>query len=117
MRFLADECCDTGLVNALRDDGHDVLYALESLRGVSDDALLNLAFEEDRILLTEDKDFGELVFRLRKSTRGIILLRFDVPDRTLKIPRLRQLLTETAERLPGTFVVLETDKFRIRPLP
>ncbi|ETW98986.1 MAG: hypothetical protein ETSY2_41800, partial [Candidatus Entotheonella gemina] len=46
MKFLADECCDAAMVKALRDDGHDVLYAVESLRGASDDGLLSLAFRE-----------------------------------------------------------------------
>ncbi len=52
MKFLADECCDAGLVHALRANGYDVLYALEELRGASDKQLLARAYEEDRILLT-----------------------------------------------------------------
>ena len=116
MRFLADECCDAALVDALRSDGHDVLYAIESLRGATDDDILTRAFSERRILLTEDKDFGELVYRFRRPTHGIVLLRFDVTDRVLKIPRLRYLLDQEAERLPGAFVVLEVDKVRVRPL-
>jgi len=116
MRFLADECCDAALVDVLRSDGHDILYAIESLRGATDDSLLARALFERRILLTEDKGFGELVYRLRRPTHGIVLLRFDVADRALKIPRLRYLLEQEAERLSGAFVVLEADKVRIRPL-
>lgn len=116
MNFLADECCDTALVQALRQDGHDVVYVLESLRGADDDVILARAFAENRLLLTEDKDFGELVYRLRKPTRGIILLRFGVAEYTLKIARLRELLQNSAERLPNAFVVLEANKTRIRPL-
>lgn len=116
MRFLADECCDTALVNALRDDGHDVLYAVESLRGGTDDDLLARALSESRVVLTEDKDFGELVYRLRRPAYGIVLLRFDVADRALKVPRLRDLLQHQATRLAGAFVVLESDKVRVRPL-
>jgi len=116
VRFLADECCDAGLIDALRDDGHDVLYATESLRGETDEALLRRAFVESRILLTEDKDFGELVYRLRKPACGIVLLRFDVADRTLKTSRLRALLRQEIERLAGSFIVLEADKVRVRPL-
>jgi predicted nuclease of predicted toxin-antitoxin system len=116
MRFLADECCDAALVDALRRDGHDILYAIESLRGATDDSLLACAFFERRILLTEDKDFGELVYRLRRLTHGVVLLRFDVADRDLKVPRLRYLLEQETERLSGAFVVLEADKIRIRPL-
>ncbi len=116
LRFLADECCDAGLIDALRNDGYDVLYAVESLRGAPDEVLLEQAFAESRILLTEDKDFGELVYRLRKPAYGILLLRFDIAERTMKIPRLRALLKQDLERLPTSFVVLEVDKIRIRPL-
>ena len=115
MRFLADECCDAGLVDALRNDGYDVLYAVESLCGATDEALLRRAFAESRILLTEDKDFGDLVYRLRKPAYGVVLLRFDTADRAMKITRLRSLLRQEIERLPGSFVVLEVDKVRIRP--
>ena len=63
MRCLIDECCDAGIVSLLRKDGHDVLYVLEANPGISDDEILMEAFSQNRILLTEDKDFGELVFR------------------------------------------------------
>jgi len=58
MKFLADECCDASLVEALREDGHDVLYVLESLRGATGEKILARAFSEERLLVTEDKDFG-----------------------------------------------------------
>ena len=116
MRFLADECCDAGLVEALRADDHDVLYAQELLRGGVDDDILAVAYSQDRILLTEDKDFGELVYRLGRPARGVILLRFDVAERHLKLPRLRVLITERSWQLTGAFVVVEPDKFRVRPL-
>ena len=116
MRFLADECCDAGLVDALRSDGYDVLYVIESLRGATDVELLALAFSERRIFLTEDKGFGELVYRLQRPAHGVVLLRFGVADRALKVPRLRDLLEQEAERLIGAFVVLEVNKVRVRPL-
>ena len=116
MKLLADECCDVALVEALRADGHDVLYVLESLRGASDEEVLTRAFSEDRLLITEDKDFGELVYRLERPAIGIILLRFDPVDRILKIPRLFDLLRQDPQRLPGSFVVIEADKVRVRPL-
>ncbi|MFN3762998.1 MAG: DUF5615 family PIN-like protein [Anaerolineae bacterium] len=117
MKFLADECCDASLVEALRADGHNVLYAVESLKGALDEELLARAVAENRIVLTEDKDFGELVYRLRMPVYGIILLRFRVRDRDLKIPSLRRLLRRYEDRLPGSFVVLEARRARIRPLP
>ncbi len=72
MKFIVDECCDTGLVASLRFDGHDVLYISEKKPGAPDEEILLDAYNEGRILLTEDKDFGELVYRLKKPSRGIV---------------------------------------------
>ena len=116
MKLLADECCNADLVSALRSDGHDVLYAVESLRGATDEEILKKADEEDRFLLTEDKDFGELVFRLMQPAQGIILLRFDVADSALKISRLRFLIESRPGQLSGLFVVVDKSKIRFRPL-
>ena len=62
MRFLADESCDFAVVRALREAGHDVAAVRELSLGVADDVVINLAVRENRILLTEDKDFGQLVY-------------------------------------------------------
>jgi predicted nuclease of predicted toxin-antitoxin system len=116
LRILADECCDTGLVASLREDGHDVLYVLERKPGVSDDEVLIEAYHEERILVTEDKDFGELVYRLKKRSRGIILIRMDVKERQMKWLRLKKLIENYEERLPGHVVVIDSHKYRFRPL-
>jgi predicted nuclease of predicted toxin-antitoxin system len=72
VKVLADECCDAPLVRGLRSDGHDVLYAKEIAPGADDEFVLELACSERRILLTEDKDFGELVVRLGMPAYGIL---------------------------------------------
>jgi len=117
VNFLADECCDAPLVEALRIDGHDILYVIESLRGEPDEKILDRDFNENRILITEDKDFGELVYRLKLPARGIILLRFDTANRVHKILRLRSLLEQESRRLQGAFITLSVNKTRIRPMP
>jgi len=116
MKFLTDECCDAGLVAGLRADGHDVSYVLEGRTGISDDEVLQNAFVAGRILLTEDKDFGELVCRLKKPACGIILMRIDVEARSEKLPRLKTLIDKHAGLLPGHFVVVDLNKYRFRPL-
>ena len=80
MKLLVDECCDPRLVATLRRAGHDVRYVLESDAGASDEQLAALSIEQHRILITEDKDFGELAMRHGKTLPG-----FDpAPDRTGK---------------------------------
>src|ERR1700731_250302 len=63
MRWLADECVDAALVRRLRGAGHDVIYAAEVAPGATEAQILRRANDEDRLLLTEDKDFREFVFR------------------------------------------------------
>lgn len=98
MRFLAGECCDAALVAALRAEGHDVLYVQETMRGALDIQVIERAYSEKRILLTEDKDFGEIAIRLRQPVHAVILLRFEVQERSEKIPRLRALLDQEGEK-------------------
>jgi predicted nuclease of predicted toxin-antitoxin system len=116
LKFLADEFCDTGLVASLRNDDHDVLYVLEKKSGIPDDEVLLVAYNQGRILLKEDKDFGELVYRLKKPSRGIILIRIDVKQRSMKWARLKKLIENYGDRLAGHFVVIDSQKFRFRPL-
>jgi predicted nuclease of predicted toxin-antitoxin system len=67
VKFLADECVDRQIVERLRRERHEVLYFVEMEPGISDDEVRNLANLEKSILLTADKDFGELIFRQGKS--------------------------------------------------
>jgi len=60
VKLLADECCDALLVEGLRADGHDVLYMKETAPGATDAIVVQLAGDQQRVLGTEDKDFGEL---------------------------------------------------------
>jgi len=91
MRFLADECCDLAAVRSLRADGHDVL-ALSDLQNRSvDTEVIELALTENRILVTEDKDFGWLVLAARIDSPGVILIRFPVSAKGSTLPVRRAL--------------------------
>jgi len=116
MKFVADECCDAGLVSLLRSEGHDVAYVSELNAGASDKEVLGKSLAEERILITEDKDFGELVYRLRKPAYAVVLLRFDVGERHLKWARLKELIDKYGYKLKGAFVVVDAEKFRFRSL-
>ena len=116
MKFAVDECCDAVLVGGLRDDGHDVWYAMESARGADDEAILRYAWVDNRVLLTEDKDFGELVVRLGLPAFGVVLLRMNPADSAAKLVRLREVLQHHAARLAGSFVVVDESKTRFRAL-
>src|SRR5262245_61172078 len=67
MMLLADESVDRMIVERLRADGHDTLYVAEMSPGITDDEILREASSRNALLLTEDKDFGELVYRLGRA--------------------------------------------------
>ena len=74
MKLLADESVDNPIVDALRMDGIDVSYIVEIAPGMDDTIILHLSNDEQRILLTQDKDFRELVFRLKSTHSGVVLI-------------------------------------------
>jgi hypothetical protein len=118
MRWLADECVDAGLVDQLREAGHDVSYIAETASGASDATVLNRANAEDRLLLTEDKDFGDLVFRSRRDVPGVVLLRLRLNPggKSTKWPRLAAAISRFGAGIHGRYVVVETHRIRSRPL-
>lgn len=114
MKFMADECCDARVVAGLRSDGHDVGYVLEIAPGIADEQVLELAFQQGRVLLTEDKDFGELVIRLALDAHGVVLIRMDLSSSDEKLSTLRYVVGNYEHRLLGSFVVVGREKLRIR---
>jgi len=116
VRWLADECVDAALVSQLRGAGHDASYIAEIASGVTDTEALQRAQQEGRLFLTEDKDFGELVFRLKRAVPGVVLLRIDPEKSQLKWARLAAAIAKFAEGLFGRYVVIEEARFRSRPL-
>lgn len=117
MRLLVDECCDPRLVAALRQAGHDVRYVLEIHPGASDEEVVALSMEQDRFLITEDKDFGELAIRYGKSLPGLILIRIAPENRRRKPERVLALLAKQGDRLSGNQAVVDETSVRLRPLP
>jgi len=116
MRWLVDECVDAALVDHLRTAGHDVACMIEVSPGASDLEALNRAQHEGRLLLTEDKDFGELVFRRMSPVPGLVLLRIDPERRSLKWLRLEAAIGKFGESLFNRYTVVEQSRFRSRRL-
>jgi predicted nuclease of predicted toxin-antitoxin system len=116
IKLLADENIAAPMVAALRDAGHDVLYIVEHAPGVADDEVLDLAREESRVILTEDKDFGDLVVRLKKGVSGVILVRLPSGPWKVRYDRLAEVLDIYKEEFHDRYVVVETDRVRSRPI-
>ena len=113
MRFVVDECTGPAVANWLLNQGHDVISIFDEHRGLGDDAILTLANTQNRILITNDKDFGEKIFREHRRHRGVIFLRLSNERYPNKIAVLERLLESYADRISEHFVVVSEDKLRI----
>jgi predicted nuclease of predicted toxin-antitoxin system len=114
MRFLVDECTGTRVADWLREEGYEVFSVYDQARGISDDVIINKAFDENWILITNDKDFGEKVHREKCPHRGIIFLRLQDERSTNKISILQRLLSMYLQRIPDSFVVVTEKQVRFR---
>lgn len=105
MRFLVDECTGPAVARWLLERGHDVY-------SVYDEAVIRKAYDENRILITNDKDFGEKVFREHYVHHGVVLLRLSNERSKNKISVIQKLLEEHGENLPNRFVVVTERQVR-----
>ena len=117
MNFLADESIDRQIVDRLRQDGHFVWYVVEMEPGIFDDTVLNLANKEAALLLTSDKDFGEMVFRQGRSNQGIILVRMAGLSQKSKSDIVSSAIEKHASELTKAFTVITPKSIRIRKSP
>ncbi len=112
MRFLVDECTGPAVAAWLQDQGHDVFSIFEKARGINDDVIIQKAVGENWILITNDKDCGDKVYRDGRLHKGIILLRLEDERSASKIQVLSHLFKNYLERLAGSFVVVTETKVR-----
>lgn len=114
MNFLADEGVDRQIVDRLRKDGHTVAYVAEMAPGISDDSVLAIADRESAVLVTADKDFGEIVFRQGRSSGGVVLIRLEGLSTDTKANIVSGAINGHLEEISGNFSVLSPSALRIR---
>ncbi|MFH0813726.1 MAG: DUF5615 family PIN-like protein [Pseudomonadota bacterium] len=117
MRFLADECCDYAVVRALRAAGYDVLSVTDLSPRANDSEIMKLALQEKRLLLTEDKDFGRLVYAQGQKVLGVIFLRFPLSARKQIAKDVLKLVKQQEDKLGGCFVTVQPGQIRISRMP
>jgi predicted nuclease of predicted toxin-antitoxin system len=115
MNLLADESVDRQMIERLRQDGHEVLYIAEMEPGIADDVVLERANEQSALLMTADKDFGELVFRDKRLTAGgVMLIRLAGLSAERKAEIVSDACREHAAEFPNHFSVISPGRIRIR---
>ncbi|MBI2566164.1 MAG: DUF5615 family PIN-like protein [Candidatus Schekmanbacteria bacterium] len=114
MNLVADEGVDRAVVERLRRDGHDVIYVAELSPGIGDEEVLRQANARSALLITTDKDFGDLVFRQRLSHSGVVLLRLSGLPNAAKAGLVAAVFREHAAEVLGAFSVVSPRQVRIR---
>ena len=120
--FVADESVDMGIVTYLQfyfkqdNNPQEIISIQNSFQGIQDDKVLQFAHNLKFILLTEDKDFGELVYRLKYPHHGIVLIRIKDMPREDRIRLAALTIKQHAEELKNTFSVITNNGIRIKKL-
>lgn len=115
MNLLADESIERQIVDRLRQDGHDVSYVAEMDAGISDQTVLDRANTNYAVLLTSDKDFGDLVFRDKAfSATGIVLVRLAGLSAVRKAEIISDLVSTHGAELPDNIAVVTPSRIRFR---
>lgn len=114
--FLIDEGCDAIIVRTLRKLGYDVTFVAEVSPGKPDVDILAWGNRERRVIVTEDRDFCELVFRDKEQTFGIVLIRISDENRLMKAVQITELVNNHADQLPGAMTTVLLNRIKIRPL-
>lgn len=118
MQFLANENFPKASVIKLRHAGYDVAAVAEDMAGAKDREVLARAVRENRIILTFDRDYGELIYRLRQpAPDGVVYLRFDPATPEEPCDRLLGILSIPELILAGSFTVVDRQRVRQRSLP
>jgi predicted nuclease of predicted toxin-antitoxin system len=112
--FLADECVDRQIVERLRLYGHEVAYVAERSPGITDEVVLTESRISGSVLITVDTDFGEIVFRQRRASVGVLLIRLRGLTPAMKATVVAEAVREHGHELAGAFAVLSPGNIRIR---
>lgn len=116
--MLADESCDDRIVQSLRSSHVDIISVREEHQGATDRDVIDLAIQDNRVLITEDRDFGRIVFVQDRTETGVILLRYPYDMHSHVTEQLKELMDQTAEeKFTESFVVVQPNKIRFHKLP
>jgi predicted nuclease of predicted toxin-antitoxin system len=117
VRLFADECIPRSTIERLRADGFDVVTAADVCPSEVDDPVLAYAYEDGRVLVTADKDFGDLAIRLAHRTHGVIDVALGDLTAATRAAIVSARLQELGDRAVGNLVTIEPGRVRSRPLP
>jgi len=117
VEFVAEESCAGPVIRAMRAAGHDVIAITEFSRGIPDEAVIERAFDQRRALITEDRDFGKLVYARGRSSAGVVFVKFPNRARSAKPAAVVEAVAKLGAHLRNGFAVIEPGRVRLTRRP
>lgn len=114
LKFLVDVGVGKKVEKWLTDNGYDVKFVRDINPKADDSEILHLAVTENRMVITMDKDFGELVYNSGKLHSGVLILRLDDANGDKKVKTIKKILSEYSDKLYGKFCVFQGERLRIK---
>jgi len=115
MKFIVDECTGSHVADFLKSLGHDVISVYDDCRGISDKVVLEIANRAFRIIITNDKDFGNQIFKNNVPHKGVLFLRLKNERFQNKIMVIKEFLNLNINMI-NEFIVLKQNSFKISKL-
>ncbi|MFB6199418.1 MAG: DUF5615 family PIN-like protein [Candidatus Nanohaloarchaea archaeon] len=116
MKFIVDESTGKGVADFLRDKDHDTAFVGAEMKSASDSEIMDRALKEDRVIVKNDKDFGELAVKKGKDAEGILLLRLQIETPRNKKKALENLLKNHKDKIRGNLLIAREDQIKTRKL-
>ncbi len=116
LKFLIDESSGGKLAKALKENGYDAVYLGDYYPGAIDEDILKKAKNDERVIITNDKDFGDLILRQGKLSNGVILLRLKIDKPLNRIKFVLAIIKELGIKLNKKFIIVSENKIRIRKI-
>lgn len=114
LRFLVDVGVGKGIERYLREEGYDTKAVRDTDPRMEDEEIIRTAVTENRMVITMDKDFGELVYHSSMEHSGVLLLRLEDATGTEKSQVVKYIMKNYSDRIKNCFCVFQNDKFRIK---
>ena len=116
MKFIVDESTGLGAANFLKKQGHDTVYVGSDDKGIEDKEIMKKAVEQERIIITNDKDFGRLAIKEKRNTEGILLLRLQIETPKNKIKTIKNILDNHKEKISDKLVIAKENQIKTRKI-
>jgi len=116
LKFLIDAGVGKKIENYLHEEGYDIKAVRDIDPCMEDENIIRTAFLENRMVITMDKDFGELAYHSSMKHSGVLLLRLEDATSSTKLKVVKFIIENYSDRIKNCFCVFQNDKFRIRKI-